>query len=324
VEKQGVFQPQDALRCQVALDQEPTRIDKYLTAQFPSYSRTFFSTLINGATVTVNGEITRKPSTMIKPSDEITVLFPKVVVPTVCPEKAHALAISMVASFDHFLIINKPAGIMTHKPMPTSPDYTVVEWLLASFETIANVGLFDRPGIVHRLDKDTSGLLVIARTNYAHTHFSKLFKERMMQKTYLAVVHGHPPQTGSIDLPIGRHRLHRNRMATFAPQSIPQDHTRIRSALTSYNVLRYFHKSSLVQVNLHTGRTHQIRVHFAAKGHPLIGDTLYGASSSLMSRQALHAHKLSFCFDEQEYSFTQEPPEDFVQLLESLTCAQKD
>jgi 23S rRNA pseudouridine1911/1915/1917 synthase len=176
----------------------------------------------------------------------------------------------------------------------------------------------DRPGIVHRLDKDTSGLLLIARTNYAHATFNTLFQTRTIHKTYLALVHGHPPASGTIDLAIGRHPVNRHTMTTFKAGTYEAARHRTRNAFTAYTVLEYFDEYSLLEVKPVTGRTHQIRVHLAALGHPIVGDAVYGTASKLIARQALHAHRLQFMFDGQEHIFTQPLPGDMANVVSSI------
>jgi 23S rRNA pseudouridine1911/1915/1917 synthase len=201
-----------------------------------------------------------------------------------------------------------------HKTQHETNNYTLVDWLTSHFKEIETVGSIERPGIVHRLDKDSSGLLIIARTNYAHQIFTKLFKDRAIKKTYLALVEGHPEKSGTIDQPIGRHQTHRLRMTTYgASSSVPTRH-----AITHYKVLEYFDNYSLVEFKPETGRTHQIRVHAAFLGHPLVGDTLYASSSPFIKRHALHASSLSFNFEDKLYEFNADLPHDFATLIAQI------
>ncbi len=320
MENENIFTPNSIITSLVAEGESSVRIDKYLACQFPTYSRTFFVNLIERKSIHLNNTLVLKSSVVVKPTDHITIKVPPHIEDTISYERAHALDIRIVHTHDHFLIINKAAHIMTHRPLPTSPDYTVVEWLKANFTTIDTVGYAHRPGIVHRLDKDTSGLLIIARTPYAHTVFGDMFKQRALKKSYLAVVHGHPPASGTITAPIGRHQIHRNKMHAYPTYSLDKLLPNgIRHAHTTYTVVNYFKDTALVSIDLHTGRTHQIRVHFALLGHPIIGDTMYGKGSPHIGRQALHAHSLTFSFENHTHSFTQESPQDFNYLLEKLS-----
>jgi 23S rRNA pseudouridine1911/1915/1917 synthase len=298
------------------------RIDQYLTAQFPQYSRSFFQRLIDKKFVSHNGTITTKPSSSVNPQDTVTIQFPpaRVVEPAVIADKT--TGVSVVATTEHFMIVYKPAHLLVHAPSKSSPAITLTDWVVHNHQDIAHVGLVDRPGIVHRLDKDTSGIMIITRTNHAHTVFNDLFKQRNISKIYYAVVEGHPAQQGTISLSIGRNPRDRSKMAAFN-EMVSQgqgtiNNVKIRNALTDYKVLRYFENAALVEVKPTTGRTHQIRVHMAAIGHPIVGDKMYGQSSSLINRQALHAYNLSFTFDNTPYTFTYDIPDDFQQLINTL------
>lgn len=293
----------------------PERIDKYLSECLDKYSRTFFKRMIDEGHVLVNEKPVSKSSVVLKEGDKITVIFPvePIVAQTHIP--VNDLVLPIIYRNEHFLIIQKPAPLLVHQPATVSSEPSVVDWLIAHFKEAATVGYLDRPGIVHRLDKDTSGLLIIALTNYAHLEFSKLFKDRKVHKTYLAVVEGHPEPEGTINYPIGRSMSDRKKMAAFKVEPLG---LKLREATTHYRVLEYFKNSALVEVKPVTGRTHQIRVHCAAIGHPIIGDIVYGHKSKLINRQALHAHELSFIFDGENYHFVADLPDDFTQLLTHL------
>ena len=219
------------------------------------------------------------------------------------------LGVSLVAEHDDFLIVYKPAGLLVHAPSHNNSSVTLVDWLVHSFKELTTVGTSDRPGIVHRLDKDTSGLLIIPRTPQSLTAFAELFQARAIQKTYLAVVEGHPPLSGTLDAAIGRDPFHKHKMA-----AIPYG----RPSLTHYKVIEYFPQCALVEAQLITGRTHQIRVHFSASGYPLLGDSVYGTAHPLIQRQALHAYQISFTYKEQNYSFCSELPDDMRALITAL------
>ncbi|MFI5333157.1 MAG: RluA family pseudouridine synthase [Candidatus Babeliales bacterium] len=293
------------------------RLDSYLAQVFTAYSRSFLKDLIVQNCVHINTQKSVKPSSPLKKGDTITITFPQK--PAVVPADltAHGLAIEIIYTHEHFLIINKPANLIMHHAAATREKPTLADWLIHHEATLAHVGSVDRPGIVHRLDKDTSGLLIIARTNYAHTHFTELFKQRAISKTYLALVQGHPPAQGSIDFAIGRNRVHKHKMASFPAAMM---NGKERHALTHYRVLDYFDAYALVECTPVTGRTHQIRVHCAAIGHPLLGDTTYNNNPlpAPIKRHALHAAALSFTFDGMPFSFTCPLPTDMAQLIKSM------
>src|SRR5690606_35122856 len=230
--------------------------------------------------------------------------------------------VSVLAEKDHFMIIYKPAHLLVHAPSKMSPAITLTDWILHNYQTLAKVGIIDRPGIVHRLDKETSGIMIITRTNYAHSIFSALFKKREIHKKYYAVVEGHPESEGTITYAIGRDPHNRIKMTYFDELSMDENNMirniKVRHATTHYKVITYFKNASLIEVKPTTGRTHQIRVHMLSIGHPIIGDQLYGKKSSLINRQALHAQELSFIFDEKPYTFSSNFPEDFQHLINNL------
>ncbi len=286
------------------------RIDRALTTQFPNYSRSYFQQLIFDKCVALNGAIVTKPSMTLKMGDIIEVTLPPVRELGALPLPAHDLGVSILYEHEDFLIICKPASLLVHAPHTQSDIVTLVDWLVHTFKELKSVGYADRPGIVHRLDKDTSGLLIVPRNNQAHAHFSNLFAQRQIQKKYLAVVSGNPVESGSIDLTIGRHPTLKHKMAPV------QGHG--REALTHYKVIEYFKDAALLEVSPVTGRTHQIRVHCAALGHPILGDTTYGTEHPSINRQALHAYRLSFEYKEHYYAFSYTMPEDMQALIADL------
>jgi 23S rRNA pseudouridine1911/1915/1917 synthase len=290
---------------------ESIRIDRFLPSYFTGYSRNFFQKLIEHQHIQLNGLPVTKPSITVKEGDQLNVHFPPLPAVGTAKPIPDNIAVDIVYEHEHFLIISKPASLMVHRPTSTSTVFTLVDWLMACREEFEIFNDHDRPGIVHRLDKDTSGLMIIARNPYAQAQLSNLFKQRAIHKTYLAVVEGRPESAGTIDFPIGRDPL--------IPTKMTHRYGSGRQSLTHYHVQTYLDKAALVEARPVTGRTHQLRVHFAGLEHPLIGDVIYGKASKLIKRQALHAWKLSFTFEGVKYEFNQEPPADFKALVAALT-----
>jgi len=259
------------------------RIDRYLAQQRPDLSRAQVQRLIAGGQATINGRAVRASSQRVQAGDVI-----RLDVPPPAPPAAQAedIPLAIVYEDDDVLVIDKPAGLVVH-PAPGHADGTLVNAVLAHAPEAGDAGGDEvRPGIVHRLDKDTSGLLVVAKNEHALRFLSSQFKERTAEKTYIALLHGHlSPARGEIDAPIGRDPRYRQRMAIVAAG---------RAARTGYRVLRYAGDYTLVEAMLYTGRTHQIRVHFAGIGFPVAGDPVYGPRRSLpgLERQFLHAARL--------------------------------
>lgn len=293
-----------------------SRLDKFLSSQFARYSRSFFNRLIEEGMVSINGKVELKSGALLKGGDTVTIQFPG---PRVVEQKEAPLGFPVEVVYEHpeFLIVYKPAGLMMHAPSELSMVTTLVDWLVAHYQDIKEVGYVDRPGVVHRLDKDTSGIVIIPRTNRAHGIFGRLFHDRKIKKVYYAVVEGHPDRLGTITLPIGRDPVMRIKMSAQVRGQ------KQREAATNYEVVEYFDNAALVKVMPLTGRTHQIRVHFAAIGHPLIGDATYGKKSKDIDRHALHAQQLAFEFENKPYMFEKEPPEDFKNLILRLRAGDK-
>lgn len=280
---------------------EGLRIDKFIANQFPNYSRSFLQKLFTQDHIKINTAKSAKPGYSLKIGDQVSISFPDSNAPKPLKDVPQDIGVEIIAKEQDFFIIYKPAGLVVHPPSDLCEDIALTDWLKQTYDDIAHVGAVDRPGIVHRLDRDTSGLMIIPRTNQAHATLTDMFKNRQIHKTYLAIAMGHPPKEGSINLYIGRHPSIRYKMHSFTELTkLPSS----RDAVSHYKVLEYCHDFSLVEVKPVTGRTHQIRVHFAAIGHPLLADHLYGSRSKLLSRQALHAHKIEFELNGKAYSFT--------------------
>ena len=296
------------------------RIDRFIADQFPDYSRSFFQRIIDSGHITINNSPAKKPSALVHPADTVTIQFPAERIAQSHDIIDRTSGIKIIAQTDHFIVIHKPANLLVHAPSSASNAITVVDWIRHHHTDISSVGVLNRPGIIHRLDRETSGILIITKTNYAHNIMGGLFRNRKINKTYMALVVGHPPREGTITVAIGRDPINRIKMAAFDEHNVDETGKigaiKVRHAKTDYKVLEYFHDTSLIQVKPTTGRTHQIRVHMTSIGHPIIGDQLYGKKSPFIERQALHAESLDFIFEEKEYSFTDKIPEDFEQLVD--------
>lgn len=287
------------------------RLDKFLSKKFERYSRSFIQELIKKGCIEVNGKKINKSSVILKKEDKVTIRFPQIrTSQEALPLPQEDMGIKVIYEHKDFLIVYKPPHLIVHSPHHLDQTVTLVDWLLHHFKDIKGVGYEDRPGIVHRLDKDTSGILVIPRNDYSHRIFADFFKNRQIEKTYLAIVKGYPPKEGTIDFKISRDTVARHKMTH------KQQHG--REAITHYKVLEYLKDSALLEVYPQTGRTHQIRVHLSAIGHPIFGDATYGEKSNLIPRQALHAYKLSFIYQNEIYTFWVNMPLDMYNLLKSL------
>lgn len=314
--KQSLIQHGQEFKLTVDAEASQERVDTFLHQQFPNYTRSFFHRAIEDGYIKINGIVAKKSGTVIKPGDIVEIMFPHKRNITADMVTAADIPVKTVFTHPHFMIIEKPAGLLAHPTTSTSNEISLSDWLRHHIKDIEHVGSIDRPGIIHRLDKLTSGLMIIPRTNYAYMQFGNIFRDRAIEKTYYAVVAGHPPKEGTIDLPIGRDAVVRNKMTTYRSLDVAQ--TKARHAVTHFTVERYYEDAALVKITLETGRTHQIRVHFAAIGHPIIGDIVYGSKSHLISRQALHAAELAFIFDNESFFFKSELPEDIAKLLTGL------
>jgi 23S rRNA pseudouridine1911/1915/1917 synthase len=284
------------LRLAVPDEAAGVRLDAFLASTHPAQSRSVWKRIIEDGRVSVDGRAAAKPGLALKPGMAIEATIPEAPPSSLTGE---AIPIEVVFEDAHLAVVLKPAGLVVH-PGHGARKGTLVHALLGAGMPLAPAGGSERPGIVHRLDKDTSGLLIVAKSDAAHRRLAAMFARREIAKTYLAVVWGRPlPSAGRIDDAIGRSRRDPTKMTVRAPRS--------RDATTIYRTQETLPGATLLEIDLVTGRTHQIRVHFAARHHPVIGDTRYGGAPwkalrdperralyASFSRLALHAAKLAF------------------------------
>jgi 23S rRNA pseudouridine1911/1915/1917 synthase len=288
-------------------DARDVRLDKYVCQQLPELSRARVQKLIADGRITVNGQ-PAKPGLKLSTGDRINVIIPPAPPEKPLPE---AMPLNIIYEDEDLLVLDKPAGLTVH-PAPGHPGHTLVNALLAHFPHLAGVGDSLRPGIVHRLDRDTSGLMLVAKNIKAQADLIGQFKSHSVTKAYLALVKGRlTPQTGIIEANIGRDPANRKKMAVVEGG---------REARTEYQVIRYIGGYTLLEVRPETGRTHQIRVHLGAIGFPVVGDKIYGVRSPLVPRQFLHASRLGFRLPAtgKYVEFKSELPEDLEQALEDI------
>jgi 23S rRNA pseudouridine1911/1915/1917 synthase len=271
---------------QLAVANSGERLDIWLTDQISELSRSRIQKLIEQGQIQINQQVCTSRKQIMQAGDQVEVTIPPV-------EPLDLIAVAMPLDIlyedDQLLIVNKPVGLVVH-PAPGHLDDTLVNALLAHCKDLAGIGGVERPGIVHRLDKDTSGALAIAKTDLAHQNLQAQFKTKTARRDYLAVVYGAlSASSGTIDAPVGRHLTDRKKMAV-----VPETKGG-RRAVTHWQVSERLGNYSLIQFALETGRTHQIRVHSAHIGHPVVGDPVYGSGRSVgvnLPGQALHAWKL--------------------------------
>ena len=295
-------------------DTAGARLDKLVVEKFPELSRTHAQELIAAGAVTVNGK-PAKSSLKLNTGDKVEV--------TVSPEVPTDLAgedipLKIIYEDADLLVIDKPAGLAVH-PAPGNPSGTLANAVVNYLPSIAKdaddlaAGEMHRPGIVHRLDKDTSGLIIVAKNRNAQANLSDQFKNRTVKKTYITLVTGTlTPEQGIIEADIGRDPKHRQRMAVVAEG---------RASRTAYKVIKYYGNNTLLEIKPETGRTHQIRVHLAAIGYPVVGDTTYGSHIKSLARQFLHAGKIGFNLPStgKWVEFESALPPDLEQVLAELS-----
>jgi 23S rRNA pseudouridine1911/1915/1917 synthase len=283
-----------------------TRLDQYLVKQL-DLTRTRVQNLIKENNIKVNNEKT-KVAYKIEPNDSVRVYIPEVVEKDI---EAEDIKLDIVYQDGDIAIINKYSGMVVH---PAHGHYsgTLVNAILFQIKDLSGINGEMRPGIVHRLDKDTSGLIIVAKNDKAHTKLTEMFKNKEIKKTYLAIVKGKvSKETGRIETNIGRDEKDRKKM------SVSRDEKKGKLAITTYKVIESNERYSLLDVNIETGRTHQIRVHMKHIGYPILGDIVYGRPDNKIMRQMLHAYKLEFKhpITSEEMVLEAQLPKDFVEAL---------
>lgn len=297
-------------------DDRGLRLDVFLAKHLQNLSRSQIQILNRSGAILIEGR-EDKGGYRIRGGETIQIDLRTLERAPLTPEQ---LPLQIYFEDEHLAIIEKPAGVVVHPGSGTSGG-TIVHGLLFHFQNLSDVGGNTRPGIVHRLDKKTSGLLIVAKNNLAHTRLSKAFHDREVQKTYLALVHGKPARdNGTIELAVGRHPRIRTRMAAGPLKGRP--------AYTEYSAISHFRGFSLLEVKIKTGRTHQIRVHLSAIGHPVVGDDVYGERSynefvrkyGELNRYFLHASALRFVhpITTVPMEFHSELPDELQKLRKSI------
>ncbi len=293
-------------------DDAGSRLDKILAQHLPEFSRSRMQQLIGQGQVSAGGETITDASRKVKSGETYILTVP----PPESSELASTeIALNIIFEDKHFLVIDKPAGMTVH-PAPGHYTDTLVNALLAHCgDSLSGIGGVMRPGIVHRIDKDTSGLLVVAKNDAAHKHLAEQLAERTLKRQYIAIVKGIPtPAIGTIDANIARSNTNRKKMAVVKSGG--------RASVTHYKVEEMFESAALVRCTLETGRTHQIRVHLGHKGYPIIGDQVYGRKGKTFDfpRQALHAAMLTLIHPKtgKQMEFLSPIPQDMQELINTL------
>lgn len=290
-------------------DEAPQRLDKFLVARLPNYSRSRLQKLINQGLVLVNGVPEKKSGHKLDQDSLVIVTIP--------PERpaeltAENVPLDLIFENEDLMVVNKPAGMVVH-PSAGHQSGTLVHAALAHAPDLAGIGGVQRPGVVHRLDKDTSGLIFLAKNDFAHQWLQNQFRTRQVKKMYQALVDGAPPTSrGRVEAAVGRHPVDRKRMA------VVQD-AKGRLAISEYSTRRKYNHHTLLDVHPITGRTHQIRLHMAFLGCPIVGDRVYGQRhpSLPIKRHFLHAARLNICLpgEDKPVEFTAPLPAELIEIL---------
>lgn len=298
--------------CKVKTEQQGQRLDQLLSQEFPDSSRSFLQKLIAEGAVRVDGAVCGSKKYKVEEGQAISVMLPE---PKPLEVEAENIPLDILYEDADVLIVNKPRGMVVHPAAGNERGTLVNAVLYHCGSSLSSINGVIRPGIVHRIDKDTSGLLMIAKNDTAHNFLARQLAEHSITRAYNAIVyHNFQTDTGTVDAPIGRDPKNRLRQAVTDKNS--------KRAVTHYRVLERFGKFTLIEARLETGRTHQIRVHMAYIKHPLLGDSLYGPAKNPfgVEGQMLHAKVLGFIHPStgRYMEFETEPPEDFQKILQKL------
>ncbi len=298
------------MQLKITEDQAGERLDKALSLLLPNHSRSSLAELCQSGSVMVNQKVAQKKQ-IVFVDDTVTLAIPMSVP---CEAVAQDIPLDIVYMDEHIAVVNKPRGMVVH-PAAGNPDGTLVNALLhACGNELSGINGVMRPGIVHRIDKNTSGLLVIAKTDMAHQSLAVQFKDHSIDRIYHAIVCGNPGDEGTVDAPIGRSKTDRKKMAVTKQNS--------KHAVTHYRTLVHLDKYTYIECKLETGRTHQIRVHMSHIGHPLLGDTTYGDKKDTfkLNGQCLHAKVLGFThpISGERLLFDSDLPEYFNSVLTNI------
>ncbi|ACB52672.1 pseudouridine synthase [Crocosphaera subtropica ATCC 51142] len=299
----------------LTVENKGNRLDLWLSNQLTDISRSHIQRLIEQGNIILNNEVCTNKKIKVKIGDRLQINLPE---PKPLELKPEPLPLDILYEDEQLIIINKPANLVVH-PAPGHETGTLVHGLLYHCSNLAGIGGVQRPGIVHRLDKDTTGAMVVAKTDFAHQNLQAQIKNKTAKREYLGIIYGvltnqedkENSHQGIINLPIGRHPIDRKKMAVVPLEK------RGREAITHWEILERLGNYSLVKFTLETGRTHQIRVHSSYYGNPIVGDPLYSTNRSLkmnLSGQALHAHKLTLT-----HPITSEKIEAIAPLPDELT-----
>jgi len=294
-------------KIEIIADEDGVRIDLYLSQQLNHLSRSYIQKLISEEAIILNDKTLTSKKVKVVAGDVIVILLPE---PERLNIKAESIPLEIVFEDDDLIVVNKPQGMVVH-PAPGHYTGTLVNALMYNVDRLSNINGTIRPGIVHRIDKDTSGLLMVAKNNIAHAFLAEQLKDKTAQREYYAIVNGVvKEENGTVNAPLGRHPTDRKRIAIVSDG---------RHAVTHFSVVERFKYHTLLKLQLETGRTHQIRVHMASLGHAILGDPVYGVKQEKIKHdgQALHAKTLGFTHPTSKawLSFDSELPNYFENLL---------